>query len=83
MYIMAKNNELEDCYGECVHAFLAKNKAKFAGEANLVLKLLQYLIFTDEEKNLQLWLFLQTESKESFFKSPLIHSLLALRLPYG
>ena len=37
IYIMAKNNELEDCYG----AFLAKNKAKLAGNADLELKLLQ------------------------------------------
>ena len=37
IYIMAKNNELEDTNG----AFLAKNKAKLAGEADLELKLLQ------------------------------------------
>ena len=41
------------------------------------------LIFTDAEKKLQLWLFLQTLGKESLFKSPLIHRLLALGLPYG
>ena len=34
---MVKNNELKDCYG----AFLAKNKAKLAGDADLELKLLQ------------------------------------------
>ena len=42
MYNMVKTSELEDFYGGCVHAFLAKNKAKLAGEANLELKLLQY-----------------------------------------
>ena len=47
IYIMAKNNELEDTNG----AFLAKNKAKLAGEADLELKLLQCFWFTHAEKN--------------------------------